>query len=160
MHIFHDIDSIAVPYEHKNGEYFRHPHYGTHLIYPAITLRTSTEEYSHFMIAHMNGGIWNETRILNESTVELMHTAHFSPEDTYNYGLGWALKIDKKGNKQISHSGGYVGVHDLVTYKPEEDTTVIIFTNELDSELMSSNLERYAFRFINKAIWFKAEHQL
>ena len=156
----HDINSIAVPYEYKNGNYFRHPQYGIHLIYPAITLRTSTEEYSHFLIAHMNGGVWNGSRILNESTVELMHTAHFSPEDTYNYGLGWQLKIDKRGKKEISHSGGYVGAHDLIRYKPDKDTAVIIFSNEMDSELMSSKIEMYAFRFINKAIWFKAEYQL
>ena len=88
----HDIDSIAVPYEHKNGGYFRHPHYGAHLVYPAITLRTSTEEFSHFLIAHMNNGVWNGVRILEESTVELMHRAHFSPNDKYNYGLGWTIK--------------------------------------------------------------------
>ena len=30
----HDIDTIAVPYEFKNNGYFRHPHYGIHVLYP------------------------------------------------------------------------------------------------------------------------------
>ena len=83
----HNISNIAVPYEFKDGRYFRHPHYGIHILYPAITLRTSIEEYSHFIIAHMNDGVWKDVRILNKTTVDLMHTAHFSPEDKNNYGL-------------------------------------------------------------------------
>ena len=151
----HDINSIAVPYEYKNGAYFRHPHYGIYLIYPAITLRTSVEEFSHFMIAHMNGGVYNGTRILNESTVELMHKPHFSPEDPHNYGLGWVIKYDKFGNLEYGHSGGYVGVHDLVNVKPTKDSTLIIFTNQLDSELHPTKMESIAFGILVKALTLK-----
>lgn len=153
----HDIDSIAVPYEYKNDKYFRHPHYGIHVLYPAITLRTSVEEYSHFIIAHMNDGVWNNVRILNKSTVDLMHMAHFSPEDKFNYGLGWTVTKQGDGTIKYGHSGGYVGVLDLVTIKPAQDIAVIIFSNELDSELMSTYIERRCFTFINKAIFWKAE---
>ncbi|UCB59097.1 MAG: serine hydrolase [Thermoplasmatales archaeon] len=153
----HDIDSIAVPYEYKNDKYFRHPHYGIHVLYPAITLRTSVEEYSHFIIAHMNDGVWNDVRILEKETVDLMHMAHFSPENKFNYGLGWTITRQEDGTIKYGHSGGYVGVLDLVTIKPAQDVAVIIFSNELDSELMSTYLERRCFTFINKAIFWKAE---
>lgn len=152
----HNISNIAVPYEFKNGGYFRHPQYGIHLIYPAITLRTSIEEYSHFIIAHMNGGVYNGVRILNESTVELMHTAHFSPDDKYNYGLGWQITRKPFGKIQISHSGGYVGALDIVTIKPDKNIAVILFSNELDSELLGTKIERYAFSHIYKALFLKA----
>ena len=152
----HDIDNIAVPYEFKNGHYFRHPHYGIHMLYPAITLRTSIDEYSHFIIAHMNGGVWNGVRILNESTVELMHTAHFSPKDRYNYGLGWQI-TNKLFEKTYGHSGGYVGVLSLVTIVPDDDTAVILFSNELDSELLATRTERKAFNAINDALFSKAK---
>jgi CubicO group peptidase (beta-lactamase class C family) len=152
----HNISNIAVPYEFKNGGYFRHPHYGIHLIYPAITLRTSIEEYSHFIIAHMNGGVYKGVRILNESTVELMHTAHFSQDDKYNYGLGWQITRKSFGKIQIGHSGGYVGAHDIVTIKPEKNIAVILFSNELDSELLGTKIERYAFSHLYKALFLKA----
>jgi CubicO group peptidase (beta-lactamase class C family) len=151
-----DIDNIAVPYEFKNREYFRHPHYGIHVLYPAITLRTSIEEYSHFIIAHMNGGVWNGMRILNESTVELMHTAHFSPNDKYNYGLGWQV-TNTPSQKSYGHSGGYVGVLSLVTIIPDDNTAVILFSNELDSELHSTRTEWIAVSAINNALFFKAK---
>jgi len=152
----HDIDTIAVPYEFKDGTYFRHPHYGIHMLYPAITLRTSIEDFSHFIIAHMNGGVWNGIRILNESTVDLMHMAHFSPSDTYNYGLGWSI-TNKLLEKTYGHSGGYVGVHDIVTIVPDDDIAVILFSNELDSELRATRIERKAFQAINDALFAKAK---
>ena len=155
----HNQNNIAVPYEFKNGEYFRHPQYGTPLIYPAITLRTSVEEFSHFLIAHMNGGVWNGVRILQNSTVEEMHKAHFSPEDKHNYGYGWSISKKLFNKTQISHSGGYVGCLDLVTYKPWKDTTVIFFSNELDSELISSKIEYKTINLMNKLLFLKA-HRL
>jgi CubicO group peptidase (beta-lactamase class C family) len=125
-------------------------------LYPAITLRTSIEEYSHFIIAHMNGGVWNGIRILNESTVELMHTAHFSPTDKYNYGLGWQI-TNKLFQKNYGHSGGYVGFLDLVTIVPNDSTAVILFSNALDSELHSTRTEWKAFSAINNALFSKAK---
>lgn len=151
-----NISNIAIPYEFKNLGYFPHPHYGMFLIHPACSMRTSVEEYSHFLIAHMNGGIWNNVSILNESTVELMHTARFSPEDKYNYGLGWSIKKTFFGKQQYGHSGGWPGVHNLVTVKPDKNTAVVIFSNELDSELLGTIIERKAFKFINNALLFKA----
>ncbi len=152
----HDIDTIAIPYEFKNGEYFRHPHYGIHVLYPAITLRTSIEEFSHFIVAHMNGGVWNGVRILDESTVELMHTAQFSPRDKYNYGLGWQI-TNKLFEKTYGHSGGYVGVLSLVTIIPNDHIAVILFSNELDSELLATRTERKVFHAINEALFLKAK---
>lgn len=152
----HTIEDIAVPYEFKDGHYFRHPHYGIHVLYPAITLRTSIEDFSHFIIAHMNGGVWNGVRILQESTVEMMHTAQFSPRDTYNYGLGWSI-TNKLFEKTYGHSGGYVGVHNLVTIDPEEDIAVLLFANELDSELHATRMERQAYYAIFDALFAKAK---
>lgn len=152
----HNIEDIAVPYEYKNNHYFRHPHYGIHVLHPSITLRTTVEEYSHFIIAHMNGGVWNGERILEESTVDLMHSAHFSPGDKYNYGLGWSITNKLIGKDEYGHSGGYVGVHDLVTIIPEDGIAVILFSNELDSELLATRTERRAFNGINDALFRKA----
>jgi CubicO group peptidase (beta-lactamase class C family) len=152
----HNISNIAVPYEYKNGDYFRHPHYGIHILYPAITLRTSIEEFSHFIIAHMNGGVWNNVRILKEETADLMHTAHFSTEASYNYGLGWFISYQENGNKIVSHSGGYVGVLDRVTIFIDDDIAVMFFSNELDSELLDTYIERRAVRAINNALINKA----
>ena len=85
-----------------------------------------------------------------------MQTAHFSPEDRYNYGYGWA--VDKKpfNHTQISHSGGYVGVLDFVTILPDDDIAILFFSNELDSELQTTRIEYLAISLINRALYSKA----
>jgi CubicO group peptidase (beta-lactamase class C family) len=152
-----DLYNIAVPYGYKRGNYLAHPHYGMHVIYPAATMRTSVEEYSHFIIAHMNGGVYNGTRILKEDTVELMHTTHYDSKG-WNYGLGWV--IEKTGFfriKEVGHSGGWPGVHTQVIIRPEKDTAIIIFTNCLDSELRMTFFESLAFTHIQNILFYKAK---
>ena len=152
----HDLDNLAVPYEYKNDEYFRHPHYGIIFIYPAITLRTSIEEYSHFLIAMMNGGVWNGKRILDESTVDLMFTPPFEPEREDNYGLGWQIKKKSFGRVQIMHGGAYVGYDLTVVIRPEKETAIMVFANELDAEFHVEASEFIAMQLIKKALFFKA----
>jgi CubicO group peptidase (beta-lactamase class C family) len=151
-----NISNVAVPYEYKNREYVPHPHYGMRIVYPSATMRTSVEEYSHFIIAFMNGGKYKNVRILNETTVELMHTTHYPSDLSWNYGLGWIIKNKIFRVDEIGHSGGWPGVHTLATIQPEKDLAVIVFTNCLGSELGMTINEQIAFKFIINALFFKA----
>jgi hypothetical protein len=85
-----------------------------------------------------------------------MHTAHFSPNDTHNYGLGWAI-TNKPLKKTYGHYGAYVGALNSVTVKPDDNTAVILFSNELDSELHATRTEWLAIGAINNALFFKAK---
>jgi len=152
-----NISKIAIPYLYKGGKYIPNPHYGMLVVYPAASMRTSVEELSHFLIAHMNGGIYKNVRILNESTVELMHTKHYPPHDRRNgYGLGWNIKENIFGKKEIGHSGGWPGVHTLMLFRPDDKTAIIIFTNSHDSTQPVRPLERIAFLLIRNELFRKA----
>lgn len=152
-----DISKIAIPYFYKKENYIPNPHYGMLVIYPGASLRTSVEEFSHFLIAHMNGGIYNDVRILNESTVELMHTAHYPINDKgYGYGLGWSIKVSKSGKKEIGHSGGWPGVHTLMTVRSDDNTAIIIFTNCYDSTQGYRPMEGLIFWLITNALFMRA----
>ena len=152
-----DISKIAIPYFYRNENYIPNPHYGMFVLHPAASLRTSVEELSHFLIAHMNGGVYNDVRILNKSTVELMHTAHYPlNEDGYGYGLGWSIGVSKFGKKEIGHSGGWPGVHTLMTIRPDDDTAIIIFTNCYDSTQSSGPLVGLAFWLITISLFRRA----
>ena len=152
-----NISKIAIPYSYKSGNYVPNPHYGMLFVHPGASLRTSVEELSHFLIAHMNCGIYKDVRILNESTVELMHTAHY-PLDKRGrgYGLGWIIKDPILGKKELGHSGGWIGVHTLMTFRPDDDTAIIIFTNSLDSTQFSRPVTSLAFLLIKNTLFRKA----
>jgi hypothetical protein len=70
--------------------------------------------------------------------------------------LGWEV-TNKPLKKTYGHSGGYVGALNLVTIVPADNTAVILFSNELDSELHSTRIEWKAISAINNALFFKAK---
>lgn len=149
-----NISNLAIPYEYKKGSYIQHPHYNMYVLHPAGSMRTSVEELSHFLIAFMNGGVWNGIRILNSNTIEMMHKDHYNPNDE-KYGLGWMLGTSIFGKKEIGHSGGWPGVHTLMRYRPEDKTTVILFTNSMSPTYDVTLFEIFAFRIMFKSFFIK-----
>ena len=69
------------------GEWTPPEQYWRIRFYPAGGLYTTVTDLSHFLIAHMNDGIYNGTRILKKETVELMHATQ--PGNQIGYGLAW-----------------------------------------------------------------------
>jgi len=152
-----NISKIAIPYTYKKGNLIPNPHYGMLFIHPGASIRASVEELSHFLIAHMNGGIYKDVRILNESTVEMMHTAHYPlNRKGFGYGLGWIINDPIIGKKEISHSGGWPGVHTLITFRPDEDTATIILTNSYESTQLSRSVARFVISLIKNALFRQA----
>ena len=143
-----NIDNVAIPYHYHNGEYlqinelsymlgeFTPPDkYWRMRMYPAGGLYTTVSDLSHFFIAHMNGGVYNEVRILEEETVEEMHRiqppGNYDPNTDSYYGLAWTIGINPSGfNVNITgHGGGIHGVHTWMYYIPSENIGVVYFTN-------------------------------
>ena len=153
----HNISEIAIPYFYNKGEYIANPHYGMIVVHPSASMRTSIQELSHFLIAHMNKGIYKDVRILNETTVELMHTTHYpSNNQGFGYGLGWFINEGIFGKKTIGHSGGWPGVHTQIIFRPDDNTGILIFTNSYDSSQYSGPVTRLAFNLVINALFNKA----
>ena len=143
-----DIDNVAIPYHYHNGEFLQineldymtggwgmnTDKYPRELHYPVYGLYTTVIDLSHYFIAHMNGGIWNGIRILEEETVEEMHRIQppgIIDPFNYYYGLGWVhQKFPFIFNITFSgHTGGSMGVGTMMFYIPDENIGVIFFTN-------------------------------
>ncbi len=125
------IDDIAFPYKYQNRTYIKLSHYQL-LHYPIGGLMTTVDDLSVFLIAHMNGGISNGTRILKNETVTFMHTIQ-PPGNIYNnfhYGLGWMI-IEKplKKTVYIGHSGDIPGTHTRMYMDQSGNTGIICFFN-------------------------------
>ena len=127
-----DIDRVALPYEYLRGSYHRLLHYSW-LPYAVGNIRTTIPDLSHFLIAHMNGGVWNGVRILNESTVEEMHRIQYpehGPEWNRYYGLGFLVINPNKPFKKemIGHTGF---PHNRMYYSPADKAGIIIMENSV-----------------------------
>ena len=162
------IEFVAIPYHFSDGEYltmdmlpgFADSTYHRLLHYPVAGLYTTVLDLSHFLIAHMNGGVWNGVRILEEDTIAEMHTIQppdFDDSSQVDYGLAWTeLDYSFCREKLSGHSGGYYGVWTFMFYLcSQPDTGVIFFVNNLpNSETLFSNMAALIlFNFIiNKSL--------
>jgi CubicO group peptidase (beta-lactamase class C family) len=135
------IDQVAVPYCRFMGRYYTINELGFLLgdkwtppdqywrvrCYPAGGLYSTISDLSHFLIAHMNDGIYNGTGILQKETVELMH--EIQPGNQIEYGLAWMHEFPINGLSVSGHSGGYPGVNTWMLYNETKDIGVIYLAN-------------------------------
>jgi CubicO group peptidase (beta-lactamase class C family) len=149
------IDNVAFPYLYQNRTYEKLPHYQL-LHYPIGGLMTTVGDLSCFLIAHMNHGVYNGTRILQNDTVTLMHTIQPPGNIYYNfhYGLGWMIvKNPLRRNDYIGHSGDIPGVHTRMFMDPSDNTGIICFFNSD----RSTYVKKFVSLLIQNLLFAKAE---
>lgn len=136
-----NINQVAIPYWRFLGRYYTINELGFLLgdewtppdqywrvrCYPAGGLYSTVSDLSHFLIAHMNDGIYNGTQILKKETVELMHKVQVG--NNIGYGLAWMHELPLRGLSISGHSGGYPGVNTWMLYNETQDIGVIYLAN-------------------------------
>jgi CubicO group peptidase (beta-lactamase class C family) len=117
--------------------------------YAAGGLVTSIEDLSHFLIAHMNNGTYKDERILENSSVEIMHTVYSENTTSsgfrFSYGLGWMF-YEINGTYFEGHDGDTFGFTARMVFNKENKTGIIFFFNrtrkgEEDLELSDELIE-------------------
>lgn len=112
--------------------------------YAAAGLRTSANDLSQFLLAHMNGGTHNGVSILQPETVELMHTmVVVAPLGWgFNWGYGFGFEINLRGPQQeqpmVGHSGATLGGNSTAMYfRPEQGIGMIVLANGYGGAVMN-----------------------
>jgi len=126
---FSDFDrtQMATPYLHLGFFYFPIPHYNPFSAGGGV--RSTVNDLSHYLIAHMNGGVYNDTRILNESTVNLMHEIQYPGDgDGHDFGLGW-MYFNVNGVILHGHGGSYPGCDSNMLIN--DDVGIIFVANNM-----------------------------
>ncbi|MGC9554048.1 MAG: serine hydrolase domain-containing protein [Thermoplasmatota archaeon] len=142
-----EINRTAIPYQYAGGVYAPLLHYDM-LHYPAGGLRTTVVDLSHFLVAHMNGGMYAGKRLLSPGSVEAMHTEQYPGGD---YGLGFQLWGSGEG-AEVGHTGGLFGVTTKMVFRPADGLGLILFTNAGPYDLRGL----LAFSLIEQLMWWKA----
>jgi len=122
----------------------------------------SVLDLSHFVIAHMNGGLYNGVRILNESTVEEMHNISVPIPIGRNwyYGLGWSICQNSQGKRLLEgHSGDLYGYVTQMQIKPEDNTAIICFsTKDVAGGFIKENMEKFPNNILRLLLFQKAKY--
>ena len=154
-----DRDRLAIPYMWIAGFYIPLPHYDFRLATSIGGLRTTVEDLSHFLIAHMDNVMYNGVRILKEETVELMHTIQYPNSDFHGirFCLGWIIWPDKNGKTYEGHIGGSLGGFAVMKIRVSDNAGVIFLFNQCKG--YSTPVEREALYSIEKVLFQKADEK-
>ena len=109
------------------GEYAPPEKYWRPRFYPAGGLYSTVEDLSHFLIAHMNQGLYKNVQLLQPDTVTLMHI--IAPDNAIGYGLAWMQTNIGSHLTTTGHAGDLPGVDTWMLYNETEDLGVIYFAN-------------------------------
>ncbi len=99
----------------------------------------------------MNGGEFNGVRILEEETVELMHTIQYPNS---RYGLGWMVNLKDDGQIIEGHTGGAPGGTAFMMMSNPGNIGVIFFINYYRD--FYHQLESFAWDNLKQMLFQKA----
>ncbi len=135
-----DIDRVAIPYQRYLGRYYQIDElaflwgddtppekYWRIRCYPAGGLYSTVEDLAHFLIAHMNQGLYKDVQLLQPDTVTLMHT--IAPDNDIGYGLAWMQFNIGSRLTTTGHGGDLPGADTWMLYNETQDRGVIYFAN-------------------------------
>lgn len=96
---------------------------------PAAPIRATATDMAHFMIAHLDGGRYGDQRILQEASVEAMHTMQFA-HDPWLMGMGYGFMISQENGHAVSwHTGGSAHFTTLLALIPDQDVGLYLSFN-------------------------------
>ncbi len=117
-------ESLVVPYGDNNEPIY----YYTCRHYPAGFLSCDMEDFSHFVIAMSNSGVYKGERIMEEATFQKMIELQDPTSGTAN------LWVHCLGDC-IGHRGGGTGFATWVEWHLESDRAFFIFSNKVNSSV-------------------------
>ncbi len=95
---------------------------------PAYGIISCTEALTHYMLAIMNGGVYNGTRILSEEGITEMTSPSSTVSPNINYGLGWHVT-----SGSIYHGGELANYQAMLKILPEDRLGVVFLYNASSS---------------------------
>ena len=102
--------------------------------YPSGQLRITSNNLAKFMSAYMNDGMYNEVRILDSETIELIKTIHF-PVVNSMQGLMWYYKNENE-RTLFGHNGGDIGSSTEMFISFSDNLGVVLLTNSNNYDAM------------------------
>jgi len=122
-------------------------------IAPAGSLYATATDMAHFMIAHLQNGRYEDTRILEAETAQEMHRRQFTHHPQL---AGWTYGFYEhieNGQRAIAHGGDVTGFSSLLFLLPEQNlgffvsfnasVSVLFGLGDPREELVSRFLDRY-----------------
>jgi len=116
--------------------------------YPAGQMVSTATDMTKFLIAHLQKGKYKDQRILEESTIQKMHSVQFKHHQKLEGASAFTFGIGSiRGQKLLAHDGGYVDASTRLWLLPESNIGIYMACNTMNSQLnndvTNSLMERF-----------------
>jgi hypothetical protein len=95
---------------------------------PAADLYASAHDLARFGLFHLKAHLPEQQQILSDKTIDEMKDTTVPMGDAA-YGLGWHIRRDAKGRRQVLHGGASAGADAQFTLVPEQKVCVVVLAN-------------------------------
>ncbi|MWC30936.1 serine hydrolase domain-containing protein [Paenibacillus sp. MMS18-CY102] len=147
FHLVEADPNLAKSYSYSKGEYTAAPYSYIHHL-PAGAMNATAVDMAHYMIAHLQLGSFEGSRILSEKTARLMHATQFTV-DKRMPGMAYGFfERYQNGLRLIEHDGGIDNFAAYMYLIPSENTGLFIATNasggtDAAEQLINEYLKRF-----------------
>ena len=100
----------------------------TRILVPAADVYASAHDLARFGLFHLKAHPADQRPILSDEVIDEMQRATV-PMGSAAYGLGWHIRSDAKGRRQVLHGGASDGADVQFTLVPEEKLCVVVLAN-------------------------------
>lgn len=91
---------------------------------PAGFLISTAEDMSHYLIAQLNSGTYDNRQVLSLKGIDTLHTAG----PTSSYAMGWEVR-GQPGSRTINHAGDTSNFHSNMLLLPDQQIGIVILIN-------------------------------
>jgi CubicO group peptidase (beta-lactamase class C family) len=100
----------------------------TRIYVPAADVYASAHDLARFGLFHLKAHLPDQQQILSDKTIDEMKESTVPMGDAA-YGLGWHIRKDSKGRRQVLHGGASAGADAQFTLVPSEKLCVVVLAN-------------------------------
>jgi len=131
-------ENVSKTYAYRDGT-FQQKQDWTIGMAPIGAIHSTASDVANFMIAQLQNGEYNDTRILNTSTALDMHGAHFTPDPYTKFALGFFMG-NQNNESSISHIGDTEYFHSELLLLPEHNVGLFVSYNSAEGWLAGTDL--------------------
>lgn len=109
------------------------------IVKPSAGLFSSTEDLTHYLIAHLNDGQYQGNSILSSEGIDTLHRPGISFGERAGYGMGWTIfpfteiqsvAPDGVTPTGVAHRGEWLGYYSIMVIIPELETGIVVLMNK------------------------------
>ncbi len=110
------------------------------------TTWSSAEDLARYLITQMNNGVSPDGKqVVSEQRLHDTWNPEIPTPNNNHYALGWVVKPEYHGLKQLEYGGGNLGYTSFLSFLPEANLGVVVLTNRVAGDAFTAAVTNHVY---------------